>query len=97
MLLNSHVKLYSAAYLFASLNWDFLFLLIFSISRALTTCTLLSIVVDVVCHFDNDDDDDDDDYYCCSYCWSKFGGRQNRGCRLPFSVRAAGHVTLNQV
>ena len=43
MLLNSHVKLYSVAYLFASLNRDFLFLLIFSISWALTTFTLLSL------------------------------------------------------
>ena len=43
VLLKSHVKLYSAKYLFASLNRDFLFLLIFSISWALTTCTLLSL------------------------------------------------------
>ena len=40
--LKSHVKLCYAAYLFASLNRESLFLLIFSISWALTTCSLMS-------------------------------------------------------
>lgn len=40
--LKSHVKLYYAANLFASLNRESLFLLIFSISWALTTCSLMS-------------------------------------------------------
>ena len=43
VLLNSHVKLFSAACLFASLNREFLYLLLFSMSWALTTCTVLSL------------------------------------------------------
>ena len=51
MLLNSHVKLYSAAYLFPSLIKFLLFSDLFQFLGSYYLHSLVSTVVDAVCHF----------------------------------------------